>query len=104
LDRQQIATDADRVVPFRYRDPLTGRWLRARCLAERDEIAARYKEWEIERHPRRRRSSRSCARIAVQLRAYLGHERQESLPRLLQLGENCVRLLGVNIFAVCANV
>jgi len=32
---------------FRYRDSLTGKWLRARYLAERHEIAERYKEWEI---------------------------------------------------------
>ena len=33
--------------PFRYRDPLTGKWVRARYVAERHEIAARYNEWEI---------------------------------------------------------
>ena len=33
--------------PFRYRDPRTGRWGRARYLAEQQEIAARYAEWEI---------------------------------------------------------
>ena len=33
--------------PFRYRDPLTGKWVRARYRAERHEIAARYVEWEI---------------------------------------------------------
>ena len=33
--------------PFRYRDSLTGKWVKARYLAERHEIAARYKEWEI---------------------------------------------------------
>lgn len=33
--------------PFRYRDPLTGKWVKARYLAERHEIAARYEEWEI---------------------------------------------------------
>ena len=33
--------------PFRYRDPLTGKWVRARYVAERHEIAAGYKEWEI---------------------------------------------------------
>lgn len=32
---------------FRYRDPFTGRWIRARYKAERHEIAARYAEWEI---------------------------------------------------------
>jgi hypothetical protein len=33
--------------PFRFLDPLTGRWVRARYKAERHEIAARYAEWEI---------------------------------------------------------
>ena len=33
--------------PFRYRDPLTGKWVKARYVAERHEIAARYQEWEI---------------------------------------------------------
>lgn len=33
--------------PFRYRDLLTGKWVQARYLAERDEIAARYAEWEL---------------------------------------------------------
>jgi len=33
--------------PFRFRDTLTGNWMRARCVAERDVIATRYAEWEI---------------------------------------------------------
>jgi hypothetical protein len=33
--------------PFRFRDPITGKWVRARYRAQRDEIAARYTEWEI---------------------------------------------------------
>ena len=33
--------------PFRYRDPRTGNWVRARYLAELHEIRARYTEWEI---------------------------------------------------------
>ena len=33
--------------PFRYRDRVTGKWVRARYVAERHEIAARYAEWEI---------------------------------------------------------
>jgi hypothetical protein len=32
--------------PFRYRDPLTDKWVRARYVAELHEIA-RYVEWEI---------------------------------------------------------
>jgi hypothetical protein len=33
--------------PFRYRDPIGGRWIRARYVATREEIAKRYAEWEI---------------------------------------------------------
>ena len=33
--------------PFRYRDELSGKWVRARYVAERDEISARHKDWEI---------------------------------------------------------
>ena len=32
--------------PFRYRDPRTRKWIRARYVADR-QIAARYAEWEI---------------------------------------------------------
>ena len=33
--------------PFRFRDPVTGKWVRARYRADRHEIAARYAQWEI---------------------------------------------------------
>jgi hypothetical protein len=35
--------------PFRFRDPVTGKWVRARYRAERHVIAERYRntEWEI---------------------------------------------------------
>ena len=33
--------------PFRYRDCVTGKWVKARYVAERHEIAARFSEWEI---------------------------------------------------------
>jgi hypothetical protein len=32
---------------FRYRDPRTGDWVRARVRADREELAARYSQWEI---------------------------------------------------------
>lgn len=35
------------VFPFRYRDPRTGNWVRARYKATPGDIAARYAEWEI---------------------------------------------------------
>jgi hypothetical protein len=33
--------------PFRFRDRVTRKWIRARYVAEREVIAARYAEWEI---------------------------------------------------------
>jgi len=33
--------------PFRYRSPITGKWVKARYVAEKHEIAGRYAEWEI---------------------------------------------------------
>ena len=33
--------------PFRYRDPVTGRWVRARYRAAVQDIRARYATWEI---------------------------------------------------------
>jgi len=32
---------------FHFRDPLTGKWVRARYVAERHELTARYAEYEI---------------------------------------------------------
>lgn len=45
------------VYPLRYKDARTGRWVKARYLAECDEIAVRYAEWGTigpgeERRPR----------------------------------------------------
>jgi hypothetical protein len=34
--------------PFCYRDPVTGKWVRARYNAELREIAKRYSEWKID--------------------------------------------------------
>ncbi|HXX82419.1 MAG TPA: hypothetical protein VEN29_00390 [Casimicrobiaceae bacterium] len=33
--------------PFRFRDPRTSKWIRARYLAELSEIQQRYSEWEL---------------------------------------------------------
>jgi hypothetical protein len=33
--------------PFRYRDPVTGKWVRARYRATRETIARRHAAWEI---------------------------------------------------------
>ena len=36
---------------FRFRDPMTVKWVRARYVAERHEIATRYAVWEITGQP-----------------------------------------------------
>lgn len=41
--------------PFRYRDPLSGKWVRARYRAEQSVIAERYREWQIIGEPEVRR-------------------------------------------------
>ena len=33
--------------PLWFRDPVSGKWVRARYVAERSVIAERYREWEI---------------------------------------------------------
>ena len=40
-------TDTFEVLPLRYRDARTGKWVKARYMATREEIAARYAEWEV---------------------------------------------------------
>jgi hypothetical protein len=37
--------------PFRFVDPVTGKWVRARYVAELHEIAALYERWEINGGP-----------------------------------------------------
>ena len=41
--------------PFRFFDPVSDKWVRARYVAERREIAARYAKWEIVGEPEVRR-------------------------------------------------
>jgi hypothetical protein len=43
--------------PFRFRDPVTGKWTRARYRAERHSIAVRYAEWQIIGEPEYRKPS-----------------------------------------------
>jgi hypothetical protein len=42
-------------LPVRFRDPVTGKWVKARYVAERSELEARYAEWEINGEPEYRR-------------------------------------------------
>lgn len=37
--------------PFRFRDPVTHKWVTARYVAERRELEARYAEWQIAGEP-----------------------------------------------------
>jgi hypothetical protein len=37
--------------PFRFRDPVTGKWVRARYRATLQDIAARYATWEVTGSP-----------------------------------------------------
>ncbi len=37
--------------PFRFRDPVSQKWVKARYKAERHELVARYAEWEIVGEP-----------------------------------------------------
>jgi hypothetical protein len=43
--------------PFRFRDLVTGKWVRARYEAERHELELRYTEWEITGTPELRRAA-----------------------------------------------
>ncbi len=40
--------------PFRFLDPVTHKWVKARYVAERDELEARYAKWEIIGEPEMR--------------------------------------------------
>ena len=41
--------------PFRFRDPVSGKWIEARYVAERRELEERYAEWKIIGEPEYRR-------------------------------------------------
>ena len=41
--------------PFRFRDPVSGKWVRGRYVAERHELETRYAAWEIIGEPEYRR-------------------------------------------------
>jgi hypothetical protein len=41
--------------PFRSVNPVTGKWVRARYVAELHEIAARHEQWEVTGPPEIRR-------------------------------------------------
>ena len=51
-----------RLYPFLFRDPVSGKWVRARYVTEREVIAARYREWES---PARRNCAGRSAQRSV---------------------------------------
>src|SRR4030095_12481857 len=54
-DFLQPGAEELRLYPFRFRDPVSRKWVRARYVAERHEIEARYTVWEIVGQPEYRR-------------------------------------------------
>jgi hypothetical protein len=48
-----------RLFPFKYREPLSGTWIKARYKATLEDIASRYSEWMIAGEPEIRRPSRA---------------------------------------------
>jgi hypothetical protein len=46
-ERQHSSMSAQELFPFRFRDPATGKWVRARHRAPLDEIRDGYAEWEL---------------------------------------------------------
>jgi hypothetical protein len=46
-DFLQPSVDPLVLYPFRFRDPVSGKWVRARYKAQRTEIAARYARWKL---------------------------------------------------------
>jgi hypothetical protein len=90
--------------PFRYRERLTGRWVRARYRATREEIATRYAEWENHRasgNPQPRNCWRVLSTVSTDI-ACRARPRVESAAghgtgRRRDRGVSCVRVLA----AVC---
>jgi hypothetical protein len=48
IDPDDLARPGVLLYPFRYREARTGKWLRARYVATREDIAARYAAWAID--------------------------------------------------------
>src|SRR2546428_9912289 len=68
--------------PFRFVDPVTGRWTRARYVAELHEIAARHERWEITGGPEIRTAGAVMFSPSAKLapRAHLPVEEPEKEP------------------------
>src|SRR2546422_5750070 len=68
--------------PFRFVDPVTGKWMRARYVAELHEIAARHERWEIIGGPEIRSRAAAMFNPSSKLapRAHLPIEEPEGEP------------------------
>ena len=64
--------------PFRFRDPLTGKWVRARHKLQVPEIQRHYVEWEITGAPEIRNIAAEAPNSSV--RSGHGHQCALSLP------------------------
>ena len=78
--RDNVAMSRVELFPFRFRDRITGKWVRARYRAERDEIARRYPEYEITGPPEIREGNADARRFTP-------HSRQEAAGRTLRFDE-----------------
>jgi len=83
--------------PFRYRDTRTGKWVRARYRATREEMAARYADWEITGDPEMR--SDEPARMFNQASKLIPHAElmriEEAPPDMQPAIDACERLLAL---------
>ena len=61
--------------PFRFRDPVTGKWVRARYRAELHELQQRYIKWEIIGAPEIRE-------VSSDARHFTPHQRETPLGNL----------------------
>ena len=97
--------------PFRYRDPRTGKWIRARYRAELHEIAARHTEFELDGPPEIRDvdpdaryfTPHGNAMMNAELRRYNERPPELAKPSAIDAGEaSLVRLFLRRYVAYCA--
>ena len=69
--------------PFRYRDPATGKWIRARYKATVEEIAQRYAQWEIAGPPESRGGNAAMFRPHYRVVAHAELKRLEDVAPML---------------------
>jgi len=69
--------------PFRYRDPATGKWIRARYKATVEEIAQRHAQWEIAGPPESRSGNAAMFRPHYRVVAHAELKRLEDVAPML---------------------